>query len=76
MQVCGRVEKKPFGTGSKSEHLAVTLVTPERSYVLRRMGGTAFADPELEHLVGQTIRATGEAYDYLFMMTAWEAAVP
>ena len=76
MQLCGRVEKKPFGTGSKSEHLAATLVTDDRDYVLRRKGGNAFADPELDQLVGQTICATGEVFDYLFIITEWEIKNP
>ena len=44
----GKVTKRPFGKGSKSEHDAVYLETGEKAYVLRRQGGNPFRDPQLE----------------------------
>lgn len=67
----GQVIKKPFGAGSKSEHLAVMLVTGAGEYVLRRKGGNPFADPELDRLVGRRIRAGGLLRDYTFIMDKW-----
>ncbi len=54
----GSVVKRPFGVGSKSEHEAIFLATKEGDYVLRRQGGNAFFDPELEKLVGKKIQIT------------------
>jgi len=36
------------------------LSTPEGDFVLRRMGGNPYADPELERMLGQTVRSEGE----------------
>jgi hypothetical protein len=55
----GKVTRKPFGKGSKSEHLAVVLETDGGDLVLRRPGGNPIRDPELEQLVGKTISARG-----------------
>ena len=71
MQLTGQVIKKPFGVGSKSEHMAVQIVTAEGEYVLRRRGGNPFRDEELEKLVGKTISAEGEIMNYTFLMTGW-----
>ena len=64
----GNVTKKPFGGGSKSEYDAVYLETEDKSYVLRRVGGNPFHDPELEKLVGKKIRCKGEASNYTLIM--------
>jgi hypothetical protein len=72
MQCRGRVVKKPFGVGSKSEHDAVMLVTDSGEYVLRRLGGNAFRDPELDQLVGKSIAAEGILHGYTFIMSSWE----
>lgn len=71
MQLTGRVTKKLFAAGSKSEHEAVTLVTDKGEYILRRRGGNPFFDQELESLVGKTIRCTGDLTDYTFLMDDW-----
>jgi len=71
MQFHGKVVKRPFAVGSKSEREAVLLVTPAGDYVLRRLGGNAFQDPELEALVGQTISAEGELHGYTLIMGSW-----
>ena len=72
MQLRGKVVRKPVGAGSKSDRAAVVLVTPDAEYVLRRRGGNAFADPELDALVGVTIRATGTLHGYTFLVDSWE----
>lgn len=72
MNVKGKVVKKLFGAGSKSEHDAVTLITDEGEYKLRRQNGNPFFDPELEKLVGKTIRCDGIAHDYTFIMSKCE----
>ncbi len=55
----GRVVRGRVGTGSKSAREAILLKTPEQRYVLRRKGGNAFNDPELDRLVGKTVRVSG-----------------
>ena len=65
----GSVVKRPFGVGSKSEHDAIYLVTKDGDYVLRRQGGNAFFDPELEKLVGKTIQCTGTLTGYTLLIT-------
>jgi hypothetical protein len=61
--------KRPFGAGTKSEHDAVLLVTKDKEYVLRRQGGNAFQDPELERLVGKRVRCTGTVAGYTLLIT-------
>jgi hypothetical protein len=68
----GRVERKQVARASKSSREAVVLVTAGGEYVLRRAGANAFADPELETLVGQQIRAEGTLHGYTFLMTHWQ----
>jgi hypothetical protein len=71
---CGQVVKRPFGVGSKSERAAVMLVTPEGDFVLRRRGGNAFADPELDRLVGKRICGEGLVQGYTLIMSQWREA--
>ncbi len=72
MTLRGRVLKKPFAPGSKSEREAVVLSTGQGEFVLRRLGGSAYEDPELEELVGKDIRAEGSLHGYTFILTGWE----
>ena len=60
----GKVTKKLFGRGSKSEHEAIYLETEQDQYVLRRQGGNPFYDPELHKLIGKRVRCTGVVDDY------------
>ena len=67
----GQVVKKPFGAGSKSERVAVILVTAEREYVLRRQSGSSFQDPVLDALVGKTISCEGVVHGYTLIISDW-----
>ena len=67
----GTVISKPFATGSKSERNAVWLRTDSGDLLLRRRGGNPMRDPELEKLVGKTIRAKGLKADYLLHVSEW-----
>jgi hypothetical protein len=71
MQLTGRVTKKLFAAGSKSEREAVVLITDTGEYVLRRKGGNPFFDAELENLAGKTITCEGDLTGYTFLMTKW-----
>ena len=74
MVYCGRVVRKPFAVGSKSERDAVMLETDGGTHVLRRVGGNAFADPQLDQLVGHVIECEGELHGYTLLMTSWRDA--
>ena len=67
----GKVTKKSFGKDSKSESEAIFLETGDGEFVLRRQGGNPFHDPELQKLVGKTIRCTGFARDYVLKISGW-----
>jgi hypothetical protein len=71
MQFQGKVIRHSLGLGSKSEHLAVVLQTPEGLLKLRRPGGNPFQDPELEKLVGREIAVDGEIHQGQLLMTRW-----
>ena len=71
MEFTGTVIRKTFARGSKSEHEAVFLATPDGEYKLERMHGNPFQDPELEALVGQPITCTGRVIDYLLRIDSW-----
>jgi hypothetical protein len=69
----GKVTKKLFGKGSKSEHEAIYLETEQEQYVLRRQGGNPFHDPELHKLIGKRVRCTGIVDDYTLTISDWKA---
>lgn len=70
----GEVTRDALASGSKSERDAVLLKTDRGTFVLRRAGGNAFRDPELDELVGKRITATGEVHGYTFLMASWSEA--
>jgi hypothetical protein len=70
----GTVTRRLVAPGSKSEREAVVLDTGARTLVLRRRGGNAFADPELDALVGRRIRARGTEHGGTLLMDGWEPA--
>jgi hypothetical protein len=67
----GVVEIKPFAMGTKSERLAVMLVTPDHEYVLYRIGGNPIDDLRLKELAGKTLRFNGTVYGYTLFVTDW-----
>jgi len=71
VQAFGRVVRKPFAVGSKSEREAIVLQTRSDEYVLRRHNGNPFRDPELEHLIGKAITCSGDVRGYVFIMKDW-----
>lgn len=72
IEVTGQVIHEVVNRGSKSEHDAVVLKTPDgQTYVLRRQSGPAFADPELEALVGKSFLIDGMAAGNTLMMQKW-----
>jgi hypothetical protein len=72
VKVRGAVTKSLVAQGSKSEHDAVMLTTKGgKSYILRRRGGPAFVDPEVERLVGSSIAVKGLAVNGTLLMQDW-----
>ena len=68
----GKVERQAVALGSKSERRAVVLRTVDgETFVLRRRGGPAFADPDLNPLVGHSIKAEGLATGGTLIMDRW-----
>ncbi len=60
MEKVGKVIRRKIALGSKSEREAVLLSTPDGDFILRRMGGNPFQDPDLEQWVGQKVKGEGE----------------
>jgi hypothetical protein len=68
MRISGRLKRKTFGRGSKSEYDAVYIETDKgEEYVLRQVGKNPRQDPELVALIGKYVRASGSVFDYLFL---------
>ncbi len=70
--ITGKVIKRLYAPGSKSERDAVMLATPEGEFLLRREGGNPFRDEALEALVGKTIRCRGRRTSQSVIMDDWE----
>lgn len=71
-RMTGTVIRKGVARGSKSERDAVVLQTAEGGeYILRRSGGNAFSDPQLDALVGSSITADGQVAGQTFIMKSW-----
>jgi len=71
MEVRGQVERKRVARGSKSEHDAIVLRTPRRTWWLRKRGGHPFHDPSLAPLVGRQLRAEGSPAGPWFILDRW-----
>ena len=68
--VRGTVHLKHVAKGSKSEQSTAVLVTPERTWLLRRGDGPSFGiDPDLAALDGHEVTATGYAGTGVFLLT-------
>jgi hypothetical protein len=76
MHFQGKVVHQRFAAGSKSDHPAVVLQTPEGAWKLRRVGGNPFHDPELDKLVGHEILAEGQLHQGQLILTQWQVLTP
>ena len=74
----GTVVTHEWAPGSKSAHTAVCLKTKDGALLrLRRLGGNPFQDPELDVLVGHTIRAMGHVVNgSVLIMSSHEIVHP
>ena len=72
MRYEGKVIRKCYAPGSKSEYEAVMLATPEGTYRLQREGGNPFGDEQLDALVGQDIVAEGRLHRQTLIVKSWE----
>jgi hypothetical protein len=75
-EISGQVVRAQFAKGSRSEHEAVFLNSDKGRVVLPRADGNPFSDPELEKLIGKTIRARGDATGYTFLLPDWNELGP
>ena len=75
MRFAGRVTRRRVAVGSKSEREAVVLEADDGAvWVLRRRGGHAYSDPELERLVGKRCWVDGELTGTTLVADGWEPA--
>ena len=71
-RITGIVIRARIAPKSKSDHVGVVLRADDgEEYVLRRVGGNAFRDEELEKIVGETITGTGLVAGRTFILTGW-----
>ena len=70
----GKIVRQRVSGRSKHAHEAVVLETPDGDLILRREGANPFYDPELQALVGKTLRCRGEIDGATFFVTSWEDA--
>ena len=69
----GKVVKRRVGGKSKHAHVGVVLESDAGRFLLRREGAeNPFNDPELEALVGLTLRFRGEVDGTTFFVTSWD----
>jgi hypothetical protein len=69
----GLVTRERWAVGSKSESEAVCVHSGGQRYRLRREGGNAFIDTELDALVGKTIRGEGRPLaGSTFLLSDWD----
>jgi hypothetical protein len=62
----GKVVKKKFGAGSKSDHMAYFLIADNGDeFVLRRRDANPFMDDFFEAFVGKQVQCKGEVEDYI-----------
>jgi hypothetical protein len=59
MHFLGHVTRGRVAEGSKSDREAILVTLPEGRFILRRKGGNAFHDPELERLVDREVEGEG-----------------
>lgn len=70
----GTVVRRHVSGRSKHAHEAVVLETAGGDLILRREGANPFHDPELQALVGKTLRCQGEVDGATFFVTSWDDA--
>jgi hypothetical protein len=75
MKYQGTVARRPFAAGTKSDHEAVVLLTPDGPLKLRRPGGNPFRDDTLDGLVGHEIECDGELHAGQLVMNRWTGIV-
>ena len=68
----GRVMRRHFSMGSKSERDVVVLQTDDDEFALFRRGGNPFWDDILDELVGKSITCSAIRYGNTVIMIKWE----
>jgi len=68
----GRVVAGIVNRGSKSEHRAAFLETPEGTFHLKRKSGPPFHDTVLLRLAGSEIRCRGRLQGKKLILSTWK----
>jgi hypothetical protein len=72
MKYIGTVEHRLVARGSKSERIAIVLVSGQQTHVLRRRQGNSFQDSVLDSLVGKTLEVEGDVHDEILHADYWK----
>jgi hypothetical protein len=73
MVITGKVIPTPYARGSKSEHIAVLIITDQGEYILRKTGDNPFENKALQPFLGKFIHAEGILIDTVFLAEKiWE----
>ena len=72
MEITGKVIKKLYAKGSKSERDAVMLQSGSDEYLLRQKDGNPFYDPQLIDLVGKSISCEGVIVGQTLVISKWK----
>jgi hypothetical protein len=68
----GDVRRETVAAGTKSQRIALVLVTGDRRLRLRRRGAPAYGDdPALAGLEGHRVAVTGTALASVFLADSW-----
>jgi len=72
MRFKGKVSRRLYASGSKSERNAIMIQTEEGEFLLQRIGGNPFRDPILETLVDKTLQVEGTRKGNTLFFSLWE----
>jgi hypothetical protein len=76
MHFLGHVTRGRISEGSKSERDAIFVTVPEGCFILRRRGGNAFHDPELDRFVDHEIEGEGALVGQTLIASRFEVRQP
>jgi hypothetical protein len=72
----GRVVRRLYGKGTKSEREAVLLETEDGAFLLRKRGGPSFGDSSFDALVGELVECTGTLLETTLLVDRVDVVSP
>jgi hypothetical protein len=72
MNFKGKVTRRLYASGSKSERVGVMIETSEGEFRLQRIGGNPFRDDTMEALIGKYIQCEGTQKGNTLFIASWE----